>query len=96
MYLRETIEKTCGKCKKKYKEHKDFDDHGIKLCNKCFAEFFDEQRALKRNKISISKQKELEKLTRYWKGRNSLGDDKRLEIAKSNLLHLKKELKKNV
>ena len=42
-----------------------------------------------------SKQEELETLTRYWKNRNGFGDDKRLEIAESNLLYYKKkELKK--
>lgn len=43
-----------------------------------------------------TKQEELENLVRYWKDRNGLGDDKRLEIAESNLLYYKKkELEKD-
>lgn len=43
-----------------------------------------------------TKQEELENLVRYWKGRNGFGDDKRLEIAESNLLYYKKrELEKD-
>jgi len=53
-----------------------------------FLKFFDEYL---KPKLSISKQEELENLARYWKGRNGLGDNKRLEIAESNLLHYKKK-----
>lgn len=50
MITRQTVKKICGRCKKEYEEHQDFDDKGIKLCIKCFIEFFNEQTALKRNK----------------------------------------------
>lgn len=90
MITRQTVKKKCGRCGKKYEQHKDYDDHGIKLCLKCFIEFYDEQKILRKDK-----REELEKLTRYWKNRNGLGDNKRLEIAESNLLHHKKnELEK--
>ena len=50
MITRQTVKKKCGRCGKIYEQHKDYDDHGIKLCIKCFIELFNEQTALKRNK----------------------------------------------
>jgi len=85
-YLEYRIKKVCGRCGVEYNEHKDYDDKGIKLCIKCYIEFYDDQKALRNNK-----REELEKLSRYWKNRNNLGDNKRLEIAESNLLHYKKK-----
>jgi len=47
---RQTIKKKCGRCKKEYEEHQDFDDKGIKLCVPCFIDFFNEQKILRRDK----------------------------------------------